>query len=204
MERGEGRKSERFLSFMKHFVRYTVAVCIFLLSSVCYTYAAQANEIEPIEEEQAFIDISVQEENHEATETIDSVETIVNEEPSLSEKILETANKLKGVKYQYAGNSPSTGFDCSGFTTYVFGEHGISLPRSSSDMYAQGKEVKRTELAPGDLVFFNTSGNKISHVGIYVGDNQFIHSSTSDGVIITDLNDPYYWSKRYVGAKRIL
>lgn len=175
---------------MKLFLRCLVAICILLLSFVSFTYVTEASEV------------SNQENSDEALETVATADDV--EENNLVEEILETANQLVGTKYAYAGNSPSTGFDCSGFTSYVFGQHGISLPRSSSDMYSIGEKVNRHELELGDLVFFNTSGKRISHVGIYIGDNQFIHSSTSHGVIISDLNDPYYWSKRYVGATRIL
>ncbi len=120
-----------------------------------------------------------------------------------STELRETAKQYLGTPYKSAGTSAS-GFDCSGFVITVFKDLGItSLPRTSASMYNVGKSVSQNELLPGDLVFFNTSGRGISHVGIYYGDGKFIHSSTSKGVTLTPLNDKYYWADKYVGAKRI-
>ena len=119
-----------------------------------------------------------------------------------SSDLVASAKDLIGIKYR-GGGTTKAGFDCSGFVGYVYKDLGISLPRSSSGMYATGTKVKKDELASGDLVFFNTSGKGVSHVGIYIGDGKFIHSSTSKGVKIDKLSDPYYWGKRYVGAKRV-
>lgn len=119
-----------------------------------------------------------------------------------SASISETASDLVGIRYAYGGTT-TAGFDCSGYVNYVFTQHGIKLSRTSSGMYASGTKVDKSDLAEGDLVFFNTSGKGVSHVGIYVGDGKFAHASTSKGVRIDELNDPYYWGKRYVGAKRI-
>lgn len=115
----------------------------------------------------------------------------------------ETATKYLGVRYVYGGTS-TKGFDCSGYVRHVFKELGIeSLPRTSSAMYQTGEKVDKSDLQEGDLVFFNTSGRGISHVGIYIGSGQFIHSSTSKGVVKTSINDKYYWGSKYVGAKRV-
>ncbi|GEN83046.1 hypothetical protein SLU01_13580 [Sporosarcina luteola] len=119
-----------------------------------------------------------------------------------SASIVETATSLKGIKYAYGGTT-TAGFDCSGFVRYVFNQHDINLSRTSSGMYASGTKVDKEDLKAGDLVFFNTSGKGVSHVGIYVGDGSFAHASTSKGVRVDKLNDPYYWGKRYVGAKRV-
>lgn len=117
--------------------------------------------------------------------------------------IIATAKKLIGCPYKWAGATPS-GFDCSGFVLYVFGAHGITLPRVSRSQYGEGTYVAKKDLQPGDLVFFfSTNKNVISHVGIYIGNGQFIHSSSSYGVIITDLESTYYQT-RYYGARRIL
>ncbi|MGG0669544.1 C40 family peptidase [Sporosarcina koreensis] len=116
--------------------------------------------------------------------------------------ISETASSLIGIRYAYGGTT-TAGFDCSGYINYVFNQHGIKLARTSSGMYASGEKVDKNDLVEGDLVFFNTSGKGVSHVGIYVGDGNFAHASTSKGVRIDKLNDPHYWGKRYVGAKRI-
>ncbi|MCG7344304.1 C40 family peptidase [Sporosarcina sp. ACRSL] len=116
--------------------------------------------------------------------------------------ISETAKSLQGIRYAYGGTT-TAGFDCSGFVRYVFNQHGISLARTSSGMYASGTKVDKSDLIEGDLVFFNTSGKGVSHVGIYIGDGSFAHSSSTKGVSIAKIDDPHYWGKRYVGAKRI-
>lgn len=119
-----------------------------------------------------------------------------------AEKMTKVAKGLIGTKYVYGGTT-TKGFDCSGFIGYVFDSVGIDLPRTSSGMYATGDKVEKKDLQPGDLVFFNTSGKGVSHVGVFIGDGKFAHASTSRGVRVDKLNDPYYWGKRYVGAKRV-
>ncbi|MGG0825099.1 C40 family peptidase [Paenibacillus turicensis] len=107
-----------------------------------------------------------------------------------------------GSKYVSGGTS-TAGFDCSGFTQFVFKKLGIKLPHQSGSQYKMGTAVEKADLIEGDLVFFNTSGKGISHVGVYVGEGKFAHASSSKGVIISKLSESYY-VKRYVGAKRIL
>ena len=119
------------------------------------------------------------------------------------EQLNSTSSKYLGVRYSYGGTS-AKGFDCSGFVRHVFTELGInSLSRTSSGMYGQGESVKKSDLQAGDLVFFNTAGRGVSHVGIFIGSGKFIHASTSKGVVKTNINDKYYWGARYVGAKRV-
>lgn len=116
--------------------------------------------------------------------------------------IVATAKKYLGYKYVYGGSSPSTGFDCSGFTSYVFKQHGISLNRTAAGQYSNGVAVSRANLQPGDLVMFGKSS--INHVAIYIGGGQIIHASTpSTGVRIDTLTSGYY-NNNYVGARRIL
>lgn len=119
--------------------------------------------------------------------------------------IVEFAKKYLGYKYVSGGASPATGFDCSGFTTYVYKNFGITLSRTSTAQASNGTAVQKSNLKQGDLVIFNNSSNtKVGHVGIYIGDNKFIHAANpSKGVIITALSDSYY-SARYVGARRII
>lgn len=119
--------------------------------------------------------------------------------------VVEYAKQYLGYKYVSGGASPSTGFDCSGFTTYVYKHFGISLNRSSKDQIKNGVAVEKSDLQPGDLVVFNNDANtKIGHVGIYIGDGNFIHASNpSDGVKITTLLSGYY-KQRYVGARRVI
>lgn len=124
-----------------------------------------------------------------------------DEHDVVGDKLVSSAYKYLGVPYVFGGNTPK-GFDCSGFTKYVFSHNGIRLPRMADEQYLLGSTVARRELVPGDLVFFTTYEPGVSHTGIYVGDNNFI-SATSSGGIRVDSLDSGYWSSRYVGAKRV-
>jgi cell wall-associated NlpC family hydrolase len=117
---------------------------------------------------------------------------------------LDEAMDLLGIRYRRGGTSPETGFDCSGFVRYVFSESlGLSLPHSAAAISQDGERVDKQELQPGDLVFFNTMRRAFSHVGIYLGNNMFVHAPRSGGrVRIEDMGDRY-WSRRYNGARRI-
>ncbi len=116
--------------------------------------------------------------------------------------VITTARRFIGIPYRYGGACPETGFDCSGFVQYVFSLHGIKLPRTASSQAATGIQV--ADLAPGDLVFFSTEKTGlIDHVGIYMGNNAFIHASRSKGITITPLQDTWY-GPRYAFARRLL
>ncbi|ARP75785.1 C40 family peptidase [Bordetella genomosp. 6] len=109
-----------------------------------------------------------------------------------------------GVRYRFGGISPDTGFDCSGLVAYTAERSlGLKLPRISADIARWGTNIDRKELRPGDLVFFNTLGRRYSHVGIYMGENRFIHSPSSGGVVRVENMTVAYWAKRYNGARRI-
>ncbi|WP_240376109.1 C40 family peptidase [Bacillus piscicola] len=131
-----------------------------------------------------------------------AVQPGVSEAASKADQIIAEGKKLMGTPYRWGGTTPS-GFDCSGFVGYVFRKAGESLPRTASQQYGVGKKVSKGNLEKGDLVFFS-HGSGIQHNGIYIGGGKFIHSSTSKGVTISSVNDPYYWGSRYVGAKRVL
>ncbi len=126
-----------------------------------------------------------------------------NDLNSLTRRVINTALMFLGVPYKFGGNSASTGLDCSAYVRKVFGTLNIELPRTARDIYNVGKYVQKSQLVRGDLVFFRTYARYPSHVGIYLGDNKFIHaSSRSKMVTIDDLNFNYY-KRRYIGAKRI-
>ncbi|GGA53016.1 C40 family peptidase [Paenibacillus physcomitrellae] len=111
-------------------------------------------------------------------------------------------SSVYGTPYKM-GATGNGAFDCSGFTKYVFQKMGVTLARQSAAQYKQGTAVAKAQLKAGDLVFFNTLGNGVSHVGIYMGSGTFAHASSSKGVRVDKLSNSYY-ANRYVGAKRIL
>jgi len=121
-----------------------------------------------------------------------------------TESLIDNAMQLIGVRYRWGGNTPQSGLDCSGFVRYVFNDtFGFLLPRKSSQMSKVGLVVGKEELRPGDLVFFNTMRHAFSHVGIYVGDNKFIHAPSKGKSIRVDDMTKVYWEKRYNGARRM-
>lgn len=131
------------------------------------------------------------------------------EQETLADKIIDYAKSLLGVRYKYGEMSPHKGFDCSGFTSYVFRNFGIKLERSSIGQTNNGVFVKRSQLQPGDLVFFDTNGgrNRVNHVGIYIGGGKFIHASSGSNngkkVVISPLNEGFY-NNCYMTARRVI
>ena len=124
-----------------------------------------------------------------------------NKSDTTGKQIVAYSRELIGSPYRYGGESP-TGFDCSGLVRYVYGKVGITVPHSSRLLYQQSRKVSLKHLQPGDLLFFNISRNKISHVGIYAARGSFIHApSSGKRVSVARLNNPY-WEKRLVGAGR--
>ncbi len=114
------------------------------------------------------------------------------------------ALNMIGVRYRWGGNTPDSGLDCSGFVRYVFQDTlGMALPRRAEEMSRVGEKVSMSDLKPGDLVFFNTMRRTFSHVGIYIGDNKFVHSPSTGSTIRVDDLDEGYWEKRFTGARRI-
>lgn len=115
--------------------------------------------------------------------------------------VLETAKQYIGCKYVYGGTTPK-GFDCSGFTSYVYRLHGVSLNRTAAGQYSNGVAVARSDLQPGDLVMFGKSG--INHVGIYIGGGMIVHAANSSRGVTTDTITSGYYNKNYVGARRVI
>lgn len=119
-------------------------------------------------------------------------------------ELLINAMQLIGVPYRWGGNSPDTGLDCSGLVKLVYDQTlGTALPRTSREQAKATKVIQKAELQPGDLVFFNTRKAKFSHVGIYIGDNQFIHAPRKGTEVRIEQMNTAYWNKRYNGARRV-
>ncbi len=116
--------------------------------------------------------------------------------------MLQTALSFRGTPYRNGGSDPS-GFDCSGFVQWVFARHGAPLPREVKDQYRVGRTIDRDDVLPGDLVFFETVSRGASHVGIALGNGEFVHAPSSRGVVRVERYDGSYWSPRWVGARRV-
>ena len=139
-------------------------------------------------------------EEHAAEKTL----TLLDRYASSAQELALRALSFVGVSYRHGGESPETGFDCSGLVRHVFREGlGLILPRSSRDISRVGETIDRDALQPGDLVFFNTLRRSFSHVGIYLGEHRFVHAPASGGEVrIEDIRQKY-WTKRFNGARRI-
>jgi cell wall-associated NlpC family hydrolase len=187
------------------------------LVSLLFGCAAQ----QPVSQQQVLNPITVQQNQSPSKASLVFEEEIATEDeladfnasqayalPVLADSILERGKSLIGTRYRFGGTSQTSGFDCSGFIGYLFREEaGMTLPRSTRDMInVKAPLVARNKLKPGDLLFFSTNGRgRVSHAGIYLGDDQFIHSSSrrSGGVRVDSLGDTY-WSKTFIEAKRAL
>lgn len=120
-----------------------------------------------------------------------------------AQQIRAAVTPLLGIRYRYGSENPKRGLDCSGFLKNVYKKFGITLPRSSVAQSKIGVRVSKQNLKPGDLVFFNTNGRRISHVGVYMGGGKFAHAASSSGTRISSLSESYYM-KRYVTARRVI
>jgi cell wall-associated NlpC family hydrolase len=115
--------------------------------------------------------------------------------------IAGTALGFRGVPYRNGGADPS-GFDCSGFVWYVFAQHGVMVPRTVTQQFEEGASVDPGQLAPGDLVFFRVAGQSVSHVGMAIGGDEFVHAPSSRGEVRVERLGSTYWASRFAGAKR--
>jgi cell wall-associated NlpC family hydrolase len=116
--------------------------------------------------------------------------------------LVGTALSLRGVPYRDGGTDPH-GFDCSGFTQYVFSQYGVTLPRAVRDQFRIGKEVRPQDLEPGDIVFFSTTAPGPSHVAIAIGGDEFVHAPSSTGVVRVEHLSSTYWGPRFLAARRL-
>ena len=117
--------------------------------------------------------------------------------------VTSTALALRGAPYRNGGSDPS-GFDCSGFVRYVFGQHGLAVPRTVTEQYRSGQKVDDGDVEPGDLVFFSTVAPGASHVGIAIGGGEFVHAPSGAGEVRVERMSAPYWAARFVGARRVL
>jgi cell wall-associated NlpC family hydrolase len=122
---------------------------------------------------------------------------------SITDRLLRVAHGMLSVPYRFGGTT-LRGLDCSGFVQKTFAFFNLDLPRSAREQFREGAEVAKADLSPGDLVFFRTYAIYPSHVGIYLGDDRFIHASSRDRRITVDSLDTPYYMERYIGAKRLL
>ena len=127
---------------------------------------------------------------------------ILHRSAALAVTLTRNAMRFLGVPYVFGGTS-SSGFDCSGYVQHVFAMLGYHIPRTADAQFDAGKRVTGATIAPGDLVFFQTYAAGPSHVGIYLGNDRFVHASSSHGVTVSSLHESY-WSARYLGAKRLI
>jgi len=117
--------------------------------------------------------------------------------------VVATALTLRGVPYRNGGSQPPDGFDCSGLVQWVFAQHGTVLPRDVRQQFEAGQKIDADDVKPGDLVFFETVSKGASHVGIAIGGDEFVHAPSSRGVVRVERLSASYWSKRWVGARRL-
>jgi cell wall-associated NlpC family hydrolase len=134
---------------------------------------------------------------------VDASATLLQRTSKSIKAMLSDALELVGIRYRRGGNSPETGFDCSGFVSHVFREGiGLHLPHSAQEMSEAGSPVAREDLKPGDLVFFDTVRKTISHVGIYLGDNLFVHAPRPGAKVRVDSIVSRYWHSHFRAARR--
>jgi cell wall-associated NlpC family hydrolase len=134
-----------------------------------------------------------------------SVQSAASEVLRSAQDVTDQALELIGVRYRFGGQTPENGLDCSGLVRYVFEQvTGVVLPRSAREQAKVGEQVERDALQPGDLVFFNTRRAAFSHVGIYLGDNEFVHAPRRKSSVRIANIDARYWKKRFNGARRLI
>ena len=127
----------------------------------------------------------------------------VSTSASVRDSLVITATGLKGIPYQQGGDTPS-GFDCSGFTRFLFAQHGVSLPRLTQEQYREGRSITAGDVRPGDLVFFTTIAPGASHVRVAITPDEFVHAPSENGVVRIERLSERNWASRYLGARRVV
>ena len=141
----------------------------------------------------------------EAVRKADEPQSFFERYTNAAQDVILQGLKLVGVRYRFGGNDEDSGLDCSGFVRLVFKDSlGAQLPRTAAEMSQVGQRVDTSQLKPGDLVFFNTMRRTFSHVGIYLGDNRFMHAPRTGAEVRVEDMSQSYWVKRYNGARRVL
>lgn len=118
--------------------------------------------------------------------------------------LVTTALGFQGVPYRLGGDTPESGFDCSGFVWYVYGANRVEVPRTVAELFTVGEKVRSSEIRAGDLVFFSTIAPGATHVGIALGDGRFVHAPGANGAVRLDSLGSSYWQERLLGARRLL
>ena len=132
-----------------------------------------------------------------------SAPEVISNTTSVRDSLVITATGLTGTPYRRGGDT-LRGFDCSGFTRYVFSQHGVTLPRLTREQYQVGRSIAADDVRPGDLVFFTTVAPGASHVGVAIGRDEFVHAPSSRGVVRVERRSERYWASRFLGARRVL
>lgn len=178
---------------LRYILRAIPAVVVAVMLSACSTRntANMHPETHAVSDKDRFLLQASQDEFEEMVRNVD-----------VKSRLMDQYASWKGVRYRLGGSSKK-GIDCSAFVQQTFRDQfGLELPRSTSEQQDTGKSISRSKLRTGDLVLFR-AGSTGRHVGIYIGNNQFVHASTSSGVMISNLSEPY-WDKRYNKARRVL
>ena len=185
------------------------ALLLVLLTSACATGGAAGGTVAPVPKPfpgaaapPSYVSPSTPD-SPEAPSTATETAEVPLRPPAIARAVVATALTLRGTPYRKGGSEPSQGFDCSGLVQWVFAQHGSTLPRDVKQQFVAGRKIDAHHLRPGDLVFFHTVSEGPSHVGIAIGGDEFVHAPATRGVVRIERLSNSYWSKRWIGARRV-